>query len=297
MSRDAVPDAVPDAAPDASRDVSPDVSPDVVRLRLVVAYDGSRFHGWQLQAGDRTVQGVLEAALATLAGRPVRAIGSGRTDAGVHALGQVVHADVPRKRAGLPWRRALNALLPGDAAVVEAGPAPPGFHARFGAVRKTYAYTLWAEPEFVFPHRRPYVWACGPVDREAMDLAAREFLGRRDFAAMQNTGTDVGSTVRTLESVAAWPGQTPFETVWRFTADGFLKQMVRNLMGCLVAVGKGKVSPARVRSLLTEGDRTLAPATAPARGLCLESVEYGDHGHGKKRHLPDGPAPGQGGGG
>ncbi|NDY56601.1 tRNA pseudouridine(38-40) synthase TruA [Desulfovibrio sulfodismutans] len=267
------------------------------RLRLVVAYDGTRFHGWQLQAGDRTVQGVVEKALATLTGRPVRAIGSGRTDAGVHALGQVVHADVPGTRAGLPWRRALNALLPEDVAVVEAGPAPLGFHARFGAVRKTYAYTLWTEPEFVYPQRRPFVWACGPVDRQAMALAAQEFLGRRDFAAMQNTGTDVGTTVRTMESVAASPGQTPFETVWRFTADGFLKQMVRNVMGCLVAVGKGKISPADVRSLLSEGDRTRAPATAPARGLCLESVEYGEPGHGEGRSFFDGPAPGRESGG
>jgi len=265
------------------------------RLRLVVAYDGTRFHGWQLQAGDRTVQGVVEKALAILAGRPVRAIGSGRTDAGVHAVGQVVHADVPDTRAGLPWRRALNALLPDDVAVVDARLAPPGFHARFGAVRKTYAYSLWTEPEFVYPHRRPFVWACGPVDRQAMALAAREFLGRRDFAAMQNTGTDVGTTVRTLESVAATPGQTSFETVWRFTADGFLKQMVRNVMGCLAAVGKGKITPDDVRSLLSEGDRTRAPATAPARGLCLESVEYGELGHGEGRRLCDEPDPGQGG--
>ncbi|MEF3696884.1 tRNA pseudouridine(38-40) synthase TruA [Desulfolutivibrio sp.] len=274
---------------------TPAGAPPCVRLHLVVAYTGARFHGWQLQAGDRTVQGVVEKALATLAGRPVRAIGSGRTDAGVHAVGQVVHADVPQTRAGLPWRRALNALLPDDVSVVQAGPAPPGFHARFGAVSKTYAYSLWTEPEFVYPQRRPFVWACGPVDRQAMVLAAREFLGRRDFAAMQNTGTNVGSTVRTLESVAAWPGQTPFETVWRFTADGFLKQMVRNVMGCLVAVGKGKISPPDVRTLLSVGDRTRAPATAPARGLCLESVEYGDHEHGEAHSIFDEPAPDQGG--
>ncbi|MDQ7832738.1 MAG: tRNA pseudouridine(38-40) synthase TruA [Desulfovibrionaceae bacterium] len=264
-------------------------------MRLVVAYDGTGFHGWQLQARDRTVQGVVETALATLVGQPVRAIGSGRTDAGVHALGQVVHADVPKDRTGLPWRRALNALLPPDVAVVAADIAPPGFHARFGAVRKTYAYSLWTEPEFVYPHRRPFVWACGPVDEEAMAQASREFLGRRDFAAMQNTGTDVGTTVRTLESVAATPGQSPFETVWRFTADGFLKQMVRNLVGCLVAVGKKKMSPPDVRSLLAAGDRTKAPATAPARGLCLETVEYGDHGHGKAREPLDEPDPGRGG--
>ncbi|QLA17883.1 tRNA pseudouridine(38-40) synthase TruA [Desulfolutivibrio sulfoxidireducens] len=268
----------------------------VVRLRLVLAYDGTRFHGWQLQAGDRTVQGVVEKALEVLAGVPVRAIGSGRTDAGVHALGQTAHADVPADRAGLPWRRAVNALLPEDVAVVSAEIAPAGFHARFGAVQKTYAYCLWTEPEFVWPQRRPFVWACGPVDMAAMNAAAREFVGTRDFAAMQNTGTEIASTVRTVFSITPTPGTTPFETIWRFTADGFLKQMVRNMVGCLVAVGKGKVSPEDVRSLLTEGDRTRAPATAPARGLCLEAVEYGDHGHGDKRHLSDQPASGPGGG-
>jgi len=270
---------------------------DMVRLRLTLAYDGTRFHGWQLQAGDRTVQGVLEEALAALAGRPVRAIGSGRTDAGVHALGQVAHADVPASRTGLPWRKALNALLPRDVAVVAADIAQPGFHARFSAVRKTYVYTLWTEREFVYPHRRPYVWACGPVDEAAMRAAALECLGRRDFAAVQNTGTDVKSTVRTLLDVSPSPGQTPFETCWRFTADGFLKQMARNLMGCLAAAGKGKVSPADIRSLLLDRDRTRTPATAPAKGLRLESVEYGDHGNGDKRHLSDQPAPGPGGDG
>lgn len=268
-----------------------------VRLRLVVAYAGTAFHGWQLQAGDRTVQGVLEGALAVLAGGAVRVVGSGRTDAGVHALGQVAHADVPAVRAGLPWRKAINALLPRDVAVVAAGPAPPGFHARFWARRKTYAYTLWTEPEFVIPQRRPFVWNCGPVDGAAMAEAARMCLGTHDFAAMQNAGTEVKSTVRTLIAAVPGPGATPFETCWRFTADGFLKQMVRNLMGCLVAVGKGKVSPEDVRSLLSEGDRTRAPATAPARGLCLESVEYADHGHGDIRHLPGQPAPGPGDGG
>ncbi|NMC48546.1 MAG: tRNA pseudouridine(38-40) synthase TruA [Desulfovibrio sp.] len=267
----------------------------LVRLRLVVAYQGTRFHGWQLQAGDRTVQGVLEEALAVLAGVPVRAVGSGRTDAGVHALGQTVHVDVPRDRAGLPWRRALNALLPDDVAVVAAETAPEGFHARFGALRKTYAYTLWTEPEFVWPQRRPFVWACGPVDPAVMEAAALEFTGTRDFAAMRNVGTAIATTVRTVFSVTRLPGATPFETVWRFTADGFLKQMVRNMMGCLVAAGKGKVSPGDVRSLITEGDRTRAPATAPARGLCLESVEYGDYGHRDKRHLPDRPASAPGG--
>jgi tRNA pseudouridine38-40 synthase len=135
----------------------------------------------------------------------------------------------------------------------------------------------------------------GPVDPAAMEAAAFEFTGTRDFAAMQNAGTTIATTVRTIFSITRHAGASPFETVWRFTADGFLKQMVRNMTGCLVAAGKGKVSPGDVRSLITEGDRTRAPATAPARGLCLESVEYGDYGHGDKRHFPDRPASGPGG--
>jgi tRNA pseudouridine38-40 synthase len=244
------------------------------RFVLTLAYDGTDFSGWQLQPRDRTVQGELEKALATIVGAPVRAHGSGRTDAGVHALGQAVHFDCPDKRADVPWLRALNALLPPDVRVTDCRPAPDDFHVRFTATAKTYEYTLWHTREFCLPQRRRFVWACGPVDAAAMETAAAHFLGEHDFAAFQNVGTPVNSTVRTITDLSRHPGPTPHETIWRFTADGFLKQMVRNLMGCLVACGRGRLAPARAAAILHHADRSQAPATAPPQGLTLVRVTY-----------------------
>jgi len=251
----------------------------MARLRLVVAYDGTDFSGWQLQARDRTVQGCLEEALGRLCACPVRVIGAGRTDAGVHALGQTAHADVPDALAGRPWQRALNALLPKDVCVTAAALAAPDFHARFSARGKIYAYTLWTEPTFLLPWRRPYVWDVGRqdgLDAAAMTAAAREFVGEHDFAAFRNAGSPVKGTVRQVLALEAGPGLSPRETVWRFTATGFLKQMVRNMMGALVEVGRGRLTPDDIRRLLDAGDRRLGPATAPAAGLCLERVLYDD---------------------
>jgi tRNA pseudouridine38-40 synthase len=246
-----------------------------MRIRLTLAYEGTDFCGWQLQPSDRTVQGELERALSVILGGPVRVHGSGRTDSGVHALGQVAHFDCPDGREGFPWRRSLNALLPPDVRVVAAEVAADDFHARFGARSKTYEYRLWHEREFCLPQRRRFVWACGPVDFERMEAAARVLTGEHDFAAFQNVGTDVGSTVRTVTSIERLAADSPLESAWRFSADGFLKQMVRNLMGCMVACGRGKLSVEEVRTILASGDRTTAPATVPPQGLTLISVVYG----------------------
>ena len=246
----------------------------MARIKLTLAYEGTDFSGWQLQPRDRTVQGELESALVRLLGGPARVHGSGRTDAGVHALGQVAHFDCPDDRADLPWLRALNATLPPDVRVVDAAPADPEFHARYSAVSKTYEYTLWHEPDYCLPQRRRFVWACGPVDFAAMEAAAGELVGEHDFAAFQNVGTPVKSTVRTLASLVRQPGPAPQESVWRFQADGFLKQMVRNVMGCLVACGRARLTPPEVRAILCSGDRSAAPATAPPQGLTLIGPEY-----------------------
>ncbi|WP_300159790.1 tRNA pseudouridine(38-40) synthase TruA [Solidesulfovibrio sp.] len=270
------------------------------RLRLTIAYDGTHFAGWQLQApgGGRTVQGCLEEALGKLSGASVRVHGAGRTDSGVHALAQVAHCDVPEDRAGLPWQRALNAVLPRDMTVTAAAAVPDDFHARFSATGKVYRYTLWTEPAFILPWRRPYVWNVGRVaarlDTAAMDACAALFTGYHDFAAFQNAGSHVSGTERLVRAVTRLPPDTAGEMVWEFRAEGFLKQMVRNLTGALVAVGAGKVSSEDIRSVLTSGRRGLAPATAPASGLCLVAVEYGDDGRGRKRHLLHQPAAGQG---
>ncbi|WP_243438142.1 tRNA pseudouridine(38-40) synthase TruA [Fundidesulfovibrio soli] len=249
---------------------------DTIRLKFTLAYQGTEFAGWQLQpeGQGRSVQGCLEQALEQLCGQFVRVHGASRTDSGVHALGQHAHADIPADRAHLPFRRALNALLPRDVSVLGVERVPADFHCRIHSVRKFYAYTLWHEAEFILPQRRPFVWRVGRLDTRAMLEAASLLIGTHDFAGFQNTGTPVRDTVRTVESIAPHPGQTPQETVWRVTGPGFLKQMVRNIMGCLVEVGRGKANADFVRSLLVEKDRSLAPATAPAKGLCLEGMEF-----------------------
>lgn len=252
----------------------------MTRLQLTLAYDGTDFSGWQTQEWvgkeqPRTVQAVVEDAFRRILNNPVRLHASGRTDAGVHALGQVAHVDVPDDRAHLPWAKALNANLPDDVSVLGAVPAPADFHARFSAVSKVYAYHLYEADRRALPMRRRYVWAIGHLDEAAMQAAASQLLGRHDFKAFQNTGTPVRDTVRELTRFERSAGLMPGEWIWRVEADGFLKQMVRNLMGLLVDVGRGKLSPDCVQELLAGCPRECAPfATAPAQGLFLERVKY-----------------------
>ena len=235
----------------------------MARLRLTVAYDGTALNGWQLQAPGlgRTVQGCLEEALARLCGEPVRVHGAGRTDAGVHALAQTAHVDVPASRAGLPWQRALGALLPPDIAVIAVTPVPAAFHARFSARGKTYAYTLWTGRDYVLPWRRAYVWNVGrqgALETAAMDAAATVLVGEHDFAAFQNAGSVVAGTVRRLTRVLRQPGACPEETVWRFSGTGFLKQMVRNLMPQDPKVRYYKIDSLCAQWLEIEKTRTIA---------------------------------------
>ncbi len=244
------------------------------RFRIDLAYLGTKYVGWQLQPKGASIQAMVELALKAVTGLDVRVHGSGRTDAGVHALAQTAHFDVPDDKAHIPWREALNANMPVDIRIIRAQAAADDFHARFHARDKTYAYSLWHETGFVLPQRSPFVWQCGPVDLEAMDRAARLFLGEHDFAAFQNTGAEVKTTVRNVLDLSRHHGATEFETLWRVTATGFLKQMVRNMMGCLVAVGRGRLEPEAVTGLLAGRDRTKAPGSAPAKGLTLERVSY-----------------------
>jgi len=246
------------------------------RIKLTIAYDGTQFAGWQLQPNDRTVQGELEAALGQILGTPPRIHGSGRTDSGVHAMGQVAHFDCPEKRADIPWQRALNAIMPKDVRVLDAETVNEEFHARYSAKGKTYEYVLWHNRGFCLPQRRHHVWPCGPVDFDLMEQAAALLRGEHDFAAFQNVGTPVKSTIRTITDISRHPGLTDYESVWQFTANGFLKQMVRNLVGCLVEVGRGKLSPEQAKKILEGKDRCKGPATAPPQGLSLIKVDYSD---------------------
>lgn len=246
------------------------------RLKLTLAYDGTDFCGWQIQQGrpDRTVQGELEKALARICNQQVRVHGSGRTDSGVHALGQVAHADIPEQRRGVDWRRSLNSLLPDDVSVLEHELVPDDFHSRYCAKSKVYTYTLWPNSRFNIPQRRKFLWSTGPLDFDAMDAAAELLEGEHDFSAFQNVGTPVKDTVRTVTRVERSRGAYPGEVVWTFQANGFLKQMVRNMTGLLVEIGRGRFAPEIVPEIIAGGDRCVAYPTAPPQGLTMAQVIY-----------------------
>jgi tRNA pseudouridine38-40 synthase len=241
------------------------------RLRLVVAYDGGPFSGFARQRDRRTVQGELEAALSRLAKRPVRTVGAGRTDAGVHARGQVVHADVPARLDPERVRRALNGSLGPAIAVHEAAWAPFGFDARLSARRRAYVYRIddSGNPD---PLLRGFVLAWPrPLDVERMREAARPLLGERDFAAFcrSRPGT---TTTRRLRSVTLRRHRGLVEV--RMTADAFCWQMVRGIVGHLLLVGDGRRAPSSTATILAGADRSRAGNIAPAHGLVLESVAY-----------------------
>lgn len=246
------------------------------RIKLTIAYDGTAYAGWQFQHNARAVQEVIEKALLGLTKTTIRVHGSGRTDSGVHAVGQVAHFDAPDGFEDIPWVKALNPNLPRDVRVLGSEIVPSDFHARYSARSKTYSYAIWIDRNTLLPQRRHYVWTRMNLDVPAMEAAAVHFVGKHDFSAFQNTGTTIKTTVREVTSITLQPGPHPEELVWWFTASGFLKQMVRNIMGCLVYVGRGKIAPQDVKSLLKNRDRTLAPPTAPPQGLTLEHVEYPD---------------------
>jgi len=244
------------------------------RIRLRLEYDGTDFHGWQLQAGDRTVQGDLEAALAQITGTPLRVHGAGRTDAGVHARGQVAHVDVDTRLDPAALQRALNAVLPSDVAVLEAAAAAPDFDARGDARWKRYGYRILARRP-ASPLRRRMSWHLPiALDPEPMRAAARLLEGTHDFAAFRGNprGAADEGTIRTLLSLELADGGD--ELTITAVGPSFLRHMVRNLVGTLVEVGRGRLPAGSMAEILASRDRARAGPTAPACGLCLEHVEY-----------------------
>ena len=255
------------------------------RLKILVAYVGTNYCGWQIQntlsrRPQPTIQEELERIVERVTGSPIRVFGSGRTDSGVHADGQVAHFDIPEAKLDMDWQRTFNSMLPDDIAVLSVEQVADDFHSRKDAKGKAYSYSLWLSKRYTPPRLFPFVWATGPLDVAAMDVAAAHLVGTHDFSSFQNVGTDIETTVRTILGITRTPlgtvpmEDTPMQLTWRFEADGFLKQMVRNLMGTLVACGTGKLSPDDVPALLTACDRTKAPCTAPAQGLSLTQVYY-----------------------
>lgn len=243
-------------------------------FKLTLEYDGSDFAGWQTQhPGLRTVQGELARALAEIAAGPVRLMGAGRTDRGVHAEGQVASAAFETRLDADTLRRALNAKLPGDLAVLRVEAMHDGFEARRAARGKHYRYRVW-NSEVPSPLRaRRFHRVREPLALEPMREAAAALLGRHDFTSFRGAGSAVKTSVRTLTRLDL-EGASGAEVAFCFAGDGFLRHMVRNIVGTLLEVGLGRRAPASVAEVLTAQDRERAGPTAPACGLTLEAVIY-----------------------
>ena len=246
-------------------------------LRLTLTYRGSSFSGWQRQSRQPSVQQAVEEALAKLTGAAVTVHGCGRTDAGVHALAYVAHCTTETTLACAAIRRALNTHLPESIRILRVADAPAGFHARYGARAKTYRYVVAGvrspllEGQALF---KPF-----PLDLPAMKKAAGQLKGRHDFKAFQAAGSAIRETVRTVQAISFRRETYTLDPavpllIIEITADGFLYRMARNIVGALLEVGRGRLTPDRVKEILDSRDRRKGPPTAPAHGLYLRRATY-----------------------
>ena len=245
-------------------------------IRLTLAYDGTAYAGWQVQPERTTVQGVLEVAIEKVTGRSVRVIASGRTDAGVHAAGQVVSFQTESHLAADVLRRALNAELPRDVAVLLAADTPDDFHALRDTKGKRYRYMIHDGPvRDVFG--RHYCWHYrSALDADSMARAAGALLGKHDFSSFESSGAQRETSIRTIYSISVTRGENAechLITI-EVEADGFLYNMVRAIVGTLVEVGRGAQHASWVAEVLEAADRRAAGSNAPPQGLCLMKVEY-----------------------
>ncbi len=269
-------------------------APELRTWKVTLAYDGTDFRGWQVQPGETTVQGKLQAALGRVTGESPLPQGSGRTDAGVHALGQVASFTLEAPIPPQNLLRALNRTLPQSIRILEARIVPDTFHARHSAVAKTYEYRIFREA-ICPPVLARYVLACPwPLDLEAMETAGRLFEGEHDFLSFAATEPDLSSRNSELslgdeEETKATAIRTIFSSTWerqrgeagellvyRVWGNGFLHHMVRNLVGTMLDVGRGRLKSDKIPGILAARTRAAAGPTAPAQGLFLHSVEYGE---------------------
>ncbi|MBU4211993.1 MAG: tRNA pseudouridine(38-40) synthase TruA [Verrucomicrobia bacterium] len=252
---------------------SPQATSRPQRYSLLIAYDGAAYAGWQVQPNQRTVQSELEAVLRRLAGAPVKLHGSGRTDQGVHATGQVAHCDLPFRLPAASLARALNALLPAAIRILRVQPVGAAFHARRSAARKEYRYCIW-NGDVIPPFLRLYrTHVRMPLDVRAMRQAAALLVGRHDFAAFTaNPNREVESTRRHVMKLTV--SRKGPEIIIRAQSDGFLYKMVRSLAGFLIRVGAGAVPPEEALRILHSKIRTARVPTAPPQGLFLWRVWY-----------------------
>ena len=248
------------------------------RLRLDIAYDGTHFFGWATQPGHRTLQDLIEEAISRISQTNIDSIVAGRTDAGVHATGQVIHVDVPdamfdRELTYLDLRYKLNRILDEDVRIMNVSDAPQGFHARFSALRRYYSYKILDNNDVIAPLSRHDVasWY-RPLDADRMNEASALLLGHHDFAAFCKFKVG-GTTIRTLEKYE-WHRSDEGLLVADVVADAFCYSMVRNLVGAVVCVADGRQSPAWIAQLLANRERVSDSLVFPARGLTLYQVDY-----------------------
>lgn len=241
-------------------------------FKLTIEYDGTDFHGWQIQPDLPTIQSEIQKILSLMTRENIIIHGSGRTDAGVHALAQVAHFHSETDISPAQFQTALNQMLPPGIVIIDCRHIHRAFHARFDAIRKTYRYRILNSP---VPKAigRQYCWNIRQkLDIEAMEKAAESIIGEHDFKAFEGTGSPRSSTVRNIEKAHFSRDEDIIN--FEITANGFLKFMVRNIVGTLADVGREKINPEKIKDILASKDRSQGGATAPAQGLFLVNVEY-----------------------
>lgn len=248
--------------------------PELSRIRFTVHYDGRAFFGWQVQPGQRTVQGELERVISRLANRPTGVVGSGRTDRGVHATGQVAAADLPARWTAHALRRAMNALLPGDVWIAEASEATPYFHPRYDATTRSYVYRLGLAPEAASPFRAPWCWPLvRAIDPAFMHRAVNHLVGDHSFRAFAKAGQEERGD-RCIVTEARWARWEDVGLEFHITANRFLHHMVRYIVGTAVEVGLGVRPVEDFPALLAGAPGLETSPPAPPEGLFLSNVTY-----------------------
>ena len=242
-------------------------------FRLTIEYDGRCFCGWQRQASDTTVQGEIEAALKVMTRQDIALIGSGRTDAGVHALGQVASFSCATRLLAEQFFRGLNSLLPESVVVLDCAEAPEGFHARYDVKSKRYRYLILNRPVPTALDRGRVWHIRHPLDLGAMNAAAAHLAGVHDFSAFEGAGSPRSNQVRQI-FFSQWTREERGVLRYEVEADGFLRYMVRNLVGTMVEAGLGRRPPDEIPEILASRDRNMAGPTAPPQGLYLVRVNY-----------------------
>ena len=247
--------------------------PTLRNLKSILAYDGAGFHGWQIQPGKRTVQETVETALESILQHSVRVTASGRTDAGVHALGQVIHFFTPVNIPEKGLLKAMNSVFPSDITALDVKEVGPSFHARYMAKSKSYIYIINTGEVFSPFLSRYALHLPGRLDVDAMRLAAKMLEGEHDFRSFMAAGSNAKTTMRKI--MAAEVTSKSDQIFFFFQGSGFLRHMVRNIVGTLILVGQGKIVPYEILRILSCRDRSSAGPTAPPQGLYLVGVDYG----------------------